>query len=129
MFRRLFCILLCLVLLPGVIPAQAETGYLKVAAPAETVRPGKAITIVFDAPVAGDAAIRLINTQKQVVSVIAEGYKASAGRNELWWNGTWQGVPAPEGSYTLTVELNGETATAPCSGGFLAKGGCARTAS
>ena len=113
MFRRLFCILLCLVLLPGVIPAQAETGYLKVAAPAETVRPGKAITIVFDAPVAGDAAIRLINTQKQVVSVIAEGYKASAGRNELWWNGTWQGVPAPEGSYTLTVELNGETATAP----------------
>ena len=112
MLKRILSLLLCFLALTLLVPASAEQGYLAVASPAETVRPGKAITIVFEAPAGGEANIRLYNAQNQVVSVIAEGYQAAPGRNELWWNGTWQGIPAPEGSYTLTVEIAGETASA-----------------
>ena len=113
MLKRILSLLLCILLLTPLVPVLAEQGYLAVASPSETVRPGKAITIVFEAPAGGEANIRLYNAQNQVVSVIAEGYQAAPGRNELWWNGTWQGIPAPEGSYTLTVEIAGETASAP----------------
>lgn len=38
---------------------------------------------------------------------------STAGTNELIWNGTYEGVPAPEGSYHLTVRLGDETASTP----------------
>ena len=113
MLRRILSAVLCAVLLTGLIPVDAHADYLSIGAPAETVRPGKAIVIVFESPVAGTAVIQLTNQQGEVVSVVTDGFQAHGGRNEIWWNGTWQGVPAPEGSYTMTVEIGGEKASAP----------------
>lgn len=100
--------------------AWAESALLYVDAPAETVRPGKALTIAFTAPAAGTADILVTDSQGATMSVVVEGYEAAAGENILWWNGTYQGVPAPEGDWLLTVNLNGETATAPISVGSYA---------
>ena len=116
--RKIVALLLCLTLLPF-MPAVAE-GVLTVEAPAETVRPGKAVTIAFDAPVAGPVTIEVLDDQEQLVSVVVTDYPAWAGRNELLWNGTWQGVPTPAGSYTLTVRMNGEAASAPIHVGDIA---------
>ena len=116
--RKMLALLLCLMLFPFA-PVAAE-GVLALEAPGETVRPGKAVTIAFDAPEAGPATIEVLDAQEQVVSVVVTDYPAWAGRNELWWNGTWQGVPVPAGSYTLTVRLNGEAASAPMSVGEYA---------
>lgn len=116
--RKILTLLLCLALLP-LTPAQAEGTILAVEAPAETVRPGKAVIIAFDAPAAGLATIQVQDELGQAVSVVAEDYQAFAGRNELYWNGTWQGVPAPMGSYALTVRLGDEAASAPITiGGY-----------
>ena len=116
--RKMLALLLCLMLFPFA-PVAAE-GVLALEAPGETVRPGKAVTIAFDAPEAGPATIEVLDAQEQVVSVVVTDYPAWAGRNELWWNGTWQGVPVPAGSYTLTVRLNGEAASVPMSVGEYA---------
>lgn len=116
--RKMIALLLCLTLLP-LMPVVAE-GVLTVEAPAETVRPGKAVTIAFDAPVAGPVTIEVLDDQEQLVSVVVTDYPAWAGRNELVWNGTWQGVPTPAGSYTLTVRMNGEAASAPIHVGDIA---------
>ena len=113
MLRKILSLLLCAVLLTAMLPAYADSGYLTIATPSETVRPGKAIAIVFNAPADGTASIRVMNAQNQPVSVVVEEYHAAQGRNEVWWNGTWQGVPAPEGSWTLVVELNGERSSVP----------------
>ena len=53
------------------------------------------------------------DAQGQTVSVVAENFAAVPGHNALWWNGTYQGVPAPQGDYLLVLSLNGETASAP----------------
>ena len=110
--RKILTLLLCLALLP-LTPALAEGAILSVEAPTETVYPGKAVIIAFTAPTAGMAAIHVQDEQGQTVSVVAEDYQAFAGRNELYWNGTWQGIPAPAGRYALTVRLGDEAATAP----------------
>ena len=116
--RRFLSLLLCLTMLP-VLPALAADP-LTVEAPGETVRPGKAVSIAFTAPEAGAATIEVLDAQEQLVSVVAADYPAWAGRNELYWNGTWQGVPVAPGHYTLTVRLNGEAASAPLSVGLYA---------
>ena len=113
MLRKLLSLALCVVTLLTLVPMTASADYLSIGAPAETVRPGKAIVIVFESPAAGTAVIQLVNQKGEVVSVVTDGYQASSGRNEIWWNGTWQGIPAPEGGYTMTVEIGGEKASAP----------------
>lgn len=116
--RKILALLLCLALMP--LPAAgAEALILSVESPAEIVRPGKAVAIAFEAPAAGLADILVLDAQGQTVSVVAQGYQAFAGHNELYWNGTWQGAPAPEGSFALTVRLGEETASAPVTvGGY-----------
>lgn len=110
--RKIVAILLMLtLLLPYTV--WAEEPLLTLETPAETVRPGKALTIVFTSPAEGTAEILLKDAQGQTVSVVAEDFQAQAGENILWWNGTYQGVPAPVGEYYLTVLVNGQTASAP----------------
>ena len=110
--RRLLCIILTLALtLPCL--ALAEETPLTMNAPGETVRPGRAGMLSFTAPAEGTVALRVEDAQGQTVSVVAENFAAVPGHNALWWNGTYQGVPAPQGEYLLVLSLNGETASAP----------------
>lgn len=86
---------------------------LSIDAPDAVIRPGKAATISFTAPEAGVAEILLKDMQGQTISVVVEEFAAVQGFNSLWWNGTYQGAPAPQGDYQLVVNLNGATAAAP----------------
>lgn len=114
--------LILLLLLCLTLPALAEETVptLTLHAPEETVRPGKAVTLTFDAPAEGAADLAVVDAQGNTVSVVMEAMQAVKGTNSLWWNGTYQGVPAPEGTYTLSLTLNGETATAPVTIGAYA---------
>lgn len=110
--RKLLCFILTLALALSCL-ALAEETPLTMNAPGETVRPGRAVMLSFTAPVQGDAALHVADAQGQTVSVVTQSFSAAAGYNALWWNGTYQGVPAPQGEYQLVLTLNGETATAP----------------
>lgn len=111
MRKGLILFMLLLLITIGVLAEEATV--LTLHAPEETVRPGKAVTLSFDAPAEGFADLVVLNDEGDVVSVVVEGSAAAQGENSLWWNGTYQGVPAPEGVYTLSLTLNGETVTAP----------------
>lgn len=112
MMRRCLAVLLALaMLMTG--GAWAESAMLTLDTLAETIRPGKAVLISFDAPQAGSADLLLTDGQGQTLSVAVQGYAATAGRNSLWWNGTYQGQAAPQGSWQLTLTLNGETVSVP----------------
>ncbi len=108
--RKLTVILLTMLLLCSA--AMAED-VLSIDAPEAVIRPGKAATISFTAPQAGAAEILLKDMQGQTISVVVEDFAAAQGFNSLWWNGTYQGAPAPQGEYQLVVNLNGATAAAP----------------
>ncbi|MGN0971185.1 MAG: hypothetical protein ACI4OY_04450, partial [Aristaeellaceae bacterium] len=95
---RKYLMLIPVLLLLLLAAALAEGAQLTLYAPAETARPGKAVTLTFDAPQAGSAALVVADEAGQTVSVVMEAYAAAQGRNILWWNGTYQGVPAPEGT-------------------------------
>ena len=117
---RKYLMLIPVLMLLILAAALAEGAQLTLYAPTETVRPGKAVTLTFDAPEAGSAALTVTDEAGQTVSVVMEAYAAVQGRNTLWWNGTYQGVPAPEGTYQLVLTLNGETVSAPITIGSYA---------
>ena len=117
---RKYLMLIPALLLLLLAAALAEGAQLTLQTPTEAVRPGKAATLTFDAPEAGTASLTVTDGAGQTVSVVMAEYAAVQGRNTLWWNGTYQGVPAPEGTYQLVLALNGETATAPVTIGAYA---------
>ena len=47
------------------------------------------------------------------VFVVDPAHETVAGYNEMVWNGTYEGVPAPRGEYTLTLRLGEETVSIP----------------
>ncbi|MBQ8312673.1 MAG: L,D-transpeptidase family protein [Clostridia bacterium] len=108
--RKLTVFLLMILLLCSAAAAESA---LSIDAPDAVIRPGKAATISFTAPEAGTAEILLKDMQGQTISVVVENFAAAQGFNSLWWNGTYQGAPAPQGDYQLVVNLNGATAAAP----------------
>ena len=115
--RKILVILLLLLTLAATAVAE-ET--LSIQAPGDVIRPGKAMTIVFTTPEAGTAEILLKDAQGQTLSVVVEAYAAVPGYNALWWNGTYQGVPAPKGEHQLVLILNGATAAVPVTVGEVA---------
>ena len=120
--RKLLAVLLCLTLLPLACAQAAITvaPVLEITAPEETVRPGKAIVLTFEVPQAGNVSLVVENAEGETVSVVVEDHAAQEGRNQLYWNGTWQGEPAPEGEYTLMLRMGDSVATAPVSIGSVA---------
>ncbi|MGN0778522.1 MAG: L,D-transpeptidase family protein [Aristaeellaceae bacterium] len=117
--RKYLTLIFMLTLLAFAV-ALAEQAVLTLHAPEDTVRPGRTVTLSFDAPAAGSARLVVTDAAGTEVSVVLEDYAAVQGYNALWWNGTYQGVPAPEGLYELKLSLNGETATAPIAIGSMA---------
>ncbi len=116
--RKLTALLLALtLLLPLPVMAAAE---LTLDPLTEIIRPGKAVTIGFSAPSAGEVNLYLTDEAGGIVMVVMEAYAAVPGSNTLWWNGTYQGAPAPEGSYLLTVQMGDQTASTPVTVGVEA---------
>lgn len=117
--RKLTALLLVLTLLLP-LPAMAEAAELSLDELTETIRPGKAVTISLNAPAAGPVSLYLTDEAGEVVMVVMEDYEAAAGNNTLWWNGTYQGAPAPEGSYLLTALMGDAAASTPVTVGIEA---------
>ena len=109
--RLAFLLTLCAALL--CMALAEETTQLTVLPVTEMVRPGKGVTLAYEAPEAGEACIQLVDDAGNTVLMIDPDRASTAGTNELIWNGTYEGVPAPEGSYHLTVRLGDETASTP----------------
>ncbi len=114
--RKSFFLLLSAMLLSAALmtpAALAEEAALSVDAPTETIRPGKGTLLTFSAPIEGEASLYLTGADGGTVSLVVEGFAAVPGQNALMWNGTCDGVPAPEGVYRLTVAMGDMTASAP----------------
>ena len=97
--KKLLALLLCLALLPAV----ALSDGISVDAVEGTLHPWQSVSVAFETPKAGLAWIGLTDEEGETVSVLTESYDAWAGHNRLKWNVTHGGVPAPEGTYRLTV--------------------------
>lgn len=109
--RLAFLLTLCAALL--CMALAEETTQLTVLPVTETVRPGKGVTLAYEAPEAGEACIQLVDDAGNTVLMIDPDRASTAGTNELIWNGTYEGVPAPEGTFHLTVRLGEETSSVP----------------
>lgn len=107
--HRLFLLLLCLSFLFGITALAEDTGRLTLMPVTETVRPGKGITLSYYAPAAGVASLQLVDAYEQPVLPVDPAHETVAGYNELIWNGTYEGEPAPQGEYALTLRLGDET--------------------
>ncbi len=84
------------------------------------VRPGAPSLVTVTAAEAGEVDLVLRDESGQRVSVVALGRMMRAGENRLYWNGTWQGLPAPEGVWRLTVIRGEESAEAKVTVGPMA---------
>ena len=114
--RRLWILLLAAVLLAGSLPgnpARAEAPELRIAVSGDEVLPGQATVISFTVPADGTCNIDVIDGKGEAVARVAENRRVTAGENALYWNGTWKGLAIPQGSWTLRIEMNGETAETP----------------
>jgi len=110
--RKLFCLLLTLLLLP-VLPSLAEETPLAIETPAEAIRPGKAFVLTFSAPSSGTCDLLLQDIEGNFVMDVVTDVTASAGINQLWWNGTSAGVSPSEGVYQLVLIMNGQETACP----------------
>ena len=121
MYKRLALCLLCCLLLCLSLPACAgEVDRLTLLPVVETVRPGKGVTVGYYAPQEGTASLQVVDAYEQVVLMVDPAHETSAGYNEFIWNGTYEGVPLPEGSYMLTLRLGNETVSTPLHAGAYA---------
>ncbi|MFR4293445.1 MAG: hypothetical protein ACLT74_10245 [Christensenellales bacterium] len=114
--RKMLCLLLMLAMLTPCLPALAEdTDALDVILLSsasieplqETLRPGKAVTLRFTSPVDGTVTLLLRNAETlETVLPVAKDYPVTAGENQMLWNGTYEGVFAPEGIYRLVAQFS-----------------------
>jgi len=100
-------------------PARAEEAEMQIAVSAGEVLPGEAVIVWFIAPEDGTCDIHLVDGEGNTVSMAAEGRRAEKGYNSLYWNGTWEGVAAPEGQWTMRLEMGGRTAETPITVGKM----------
>lgn len=114
--RKMLCLLLMLAMLTPCLPALAEdTDALDVILLSsasieplqETLRPGKAVTLRFTSPVDGTVTLLLRDSETlETVLPVAKDYPVTAGENQMLWNGTYEGVFAPEGIYRLVAQFS-----------------------
>ncbi|MDD6050875.1 MAG: L,D-transpeptidase family protein [Clostridiales bacterium] len=108
--RKLLCLCLTVLFLPIIAAAEAWT--LGIDTPAEAIRPGKAFMLTFTVPSEGACDLVLRDVTGEYVMTVVEGLPVTAGRNQLWWNGTAEGVAPQEGVYQLALMMDGAEATA-----------------
>ncbi len=95
-----------------VLPGCGEAA-MSVSVPEEVIRPGLAVVIRYTLPEAGECDLVLRSEEGTEVSVICKGHMARAGENSIFWNGTYNGIPAPEGTWRLCLEKDGASAETP----------------
>lgn len=117
--RKLLCMLLCLTLLP-VLPVLSEAATLSIEPLPGVIRPGKAVLLTFSVPSAGECDLFLRAADGSTVQPVVQAQSVTTGVNHLWWNGTYNGAPAPEGTYALVLTQNGAEAEAPVTIGAMA---------
>ena len=118
-FRRWpLCALLTFFLLFASAAAE-ETG-LFLPEMTDVIRPGKAAVIRYYLPTAGNCDLLLRGEDDAVISTVAMGLEGREGENSVFWNGTWQGVPAPEGTWRLSLETEAGRAETPITVGPMA---------
>ena len=106
--RKLLSLLLTLLFLP--IAVQAEGAALSIDTPAEAIRPGKAFLLSFYVPYDGECDLILRDAAGSSVMNVVTGLTAYAGQNQMWWNGTAEGVSPAEGVYQLVLRMDGAEA-------------------
>ena len=110
---RLWALLLAAVLLaagtPG-IPARAEEAETRIEVSADTVLPGQSVIVYVTVPEDGTCDIDLVDENGEPVASVAEDRPVAKGYNAFYWNGTSRGRAAPEGTWTLRLEMNGVSA-------------------
>ena len=104
--RKLLCLLMALMLLP--VSVWAESAVLAIETPAEAIRPGKAFLLSFSVPQDGDCDLTLEDISGNHVMDVVTGLSVRAGLNQMWWNGTSQGVSPAEGVYQLVLAMDGQ---------------------
>ena len=115
---RLLCGLLACLLLPAA--GAGEDAQLTLQPVTEVIRPGKAAVIRYTLPVDEPCDLVIRGDDGTQVSVVGLGLDAGAGEHSVHWNGTWQGVPAPEGTWILCLETKAGSATTPVEIGKMA---------
>ena len=110
--KRWLCLGLALLLL---LPSFAFGGgeAPRIFAPAEVIRPGRASVIRFILPAEGNFDILLEDAEGSRLSVVTLNHPGQAGEHTLYWNGTYEGAPAPKGPARLVLKTAGGTAEAP----------------
>ena len=111
---------LCLAVLLLFASAWAEETPLAIEPVDGVIHPGKAMVVRFTVPRAGEVSIYLMDDRGAELSVVTPGMEAVAGLNQVWWNGTYGGVPAPRGSARLVLCFDGQTAEAGVTVGDVA---------
>ena len=113
LYLTLFCLL-------TVLPAHGES-LLSIGVDNPVIRPGQAVRITFRVPGTGTAHISLhrFADDQEALSVVAESLPVTEGDGSVYWNGTYQGVPAPQGPAFLVIRFQEETATVPVTVGLV----------
>ncbi len=97
-------VLLLLLVMWLAIPAGGSAD--EIGAVKESIRPGKAALLGFTLDEAGAVDLCLEDEQGNEISVVVLGFDGQKGFNQVYWNGTYGGVPVPAGEYKLV--LSGE---------------------
>ncbi len=107
MKRLAVAAIMLLVLMAGI--ALGEGSGLSIDAPREEIRPGRPVILSFMVPEDGTCSIGLRNKAGTELTV-AEERTVTSGYNSMYWNGTCEGIPVPEGDWILTIWMNGQAA-------------------
>ena len=116
MKRLAVAAIMLLVLMAGI--ALGEGSGLSIDAPREEIRPGRPVIVSFMVPEDGTCSIGLRNKAGAELT-IAEERTVSTGYNSMYWNGTCEGIPVPEGDWFLTIWMNGQAAETPVTVGRM----------
>ena len=108
MRRLISAAIVLLVMLAGI--ALAETPALSIDAPREEIRPGRPVIVSFTVPEDGTCSIELRDETGTTTLTAAEARPVKAGYNSMYWNGTCEGIPVAEGTWTMAIRMNGQTA-------------------
>ena len=116
MKRLAVAAIVLLVLMAGI--ALGEGSGLSIDTPREEIRPGRPVIVSFMVPEDGTCSIGLRNKAGAELT-IAEERTVSTGYNSMYWNGTCEGIPVPEGDWFLTIWMNGQAAETPVTVGRM----------
>ena len=112
--KRLWTLLLAVLLLAagGLPEARSLAGEteMQIGVSGSPLLPGEAVILALTVPEDGVCSIDLVDGRGEILARVAEDRPVTAGYNALYWNGTWRGMPVPEGDWKLRLSMNGRTA-------------------